>query len=143
MDKDSQRSCQYLSHNISSIVCYIRIHIVYIFIISMIAVRVVLWRTFALKIDVICSCKCRARIDGSGCQLTAKKELGNQSIDSTNLKLCSTFSFSSSQCHRLLTNTNLIIEIELKSVLIIQGPDLYAFIGFIGFIGPDDINYMC
>ena len=23
-----------------------------------------------------------------------------------------------------------------------QGPDLYAFIGFIGFIGPDDINYM-
>ena len=24
-----------------------------------------------------------------------------------------------------------------------QGPDLYAFIGFIGFIGPDDINYMC
>ena len=24
-----------------------------------------------------------------------------------------------------------------------QGPDLYAFIGFIGFIGPDDVNYMC
>ena len=24
-----------------------------------------------------------------------------------------------------------------------QGPDLYAFIGFIGFIGPDDINYLC
>ena len=24
-----------------------------------------------------------------------------------------------------------------------QGQDLYAFIGFIGFIGPDDINYMC
>ena len=23
-----------------------------------------------------------------------------------------------------------------------QGPDLYVFIGFIGFIGPDDINYM-
>ena len=22
-----------------------------------------------------------------------------------------------------------------------QGPDSYAFIGFIGFIGPDDINY--
>ena len=22
-------------------------------------------------------------------------------------------------------------------------PDLYAFIGFIVFIGPDDINYMC
>ena len=24
-----------------------------------------------------------------------------------------------------------------------QGPDLYAFIEFIGFIGPDDMNYMC
>ena len=24
-----------------------------------------------------------------------------------------------------------------------QGPDLYAFIGFLGFIGPDDIHYMC
>ena len=24
-----------------------------------------------------------------------------------------------------------------------QGPDLYAFIAFIGFIGPDNIHYMC
>ena len=24
-----------------------------------------------------------------------------------------------------------------------QGPDLYAFIGFIGFIGPGVIHYMC
>ena len=31
----------------------------------------------------------------------------------------------------------------LQSNLNDQGPDLYAFIGFIGFIGPDDINYMC
>ena len=33
-----------------------------------------------------------------------------------------------------------------KTALVIthdQGRDLYAFLGFIGFIGPDDINYMC
>ena len=24
-----------------------------------------------------------------------------------------------------------------------QGPDLHAFIGLIGFTGPDDIYYMC
>ena len=36
-------------------------------------------------------------------------------------------------------------QIKLLITLVIsyyQGPDLYAFIGFIGFIGPDDINYV-
>ena len=31
----------------------------------------------------------------------------------------------------------------LVNIYYYQGPDLYAFIGFIGFIGPGDINYMC
>ena len=38
----------------------------------------------------------------------------------------------------------LSIAFKLQTIIIHhQGPHLYAFIGFIGFIGPEDINYMC